>query len=260
MMRKAATLALSATLAGAAAALVPPSPGAVRDVAAWLVRPAVLPFAWRAVDVAQRRGEANEVFARAQQVLRWLPGWTDGHVVFAFRFALEGGAVPAIPRERAEAALRRLDIALSWLEQARADAGPRLPQLLQTMSFLPVVAEMHEPGLRELLRPRGGAAAIADRYLAAAEQVNGSATVREQRTFFAPQLISALLDAGQDAAARAVLRTAIERSGDVRDRELATEWRHRLEELARWLDGDRSVDLGALRSDERFLPLLPHLR
>ncbi len=260
MMRARARLVLAAALSGAAATLVPPSFGAVREVASWLVRPAVLPFAWRAVDAAQQRGDANELFARAQQVLDWLPGWTDGHMVFAYRFALDGGQTNGDPASRRDAALRRLDIAMNWLERARADAGRRLPQLLQTLSFLPVLAEMQEPGLRELLRGRGGAAGIADRYLEEAEVLTGSAAVREQRLFFTPQLVAAMLDAGQRALARKVLLTAIARSADVRNRELATEWRQRLEELVRWLDGDASVDLTALRADARFSVLGPHLR
>ncbi|MCA8967161.1 MAG: hypothetical protein H6838_12405 [Planctomycetes bacterium] len=261
MMRAGVHWGLAVALSGAAATLVTPSFGALREVASWLVRPAVLPFAWRAVDAAQRRGDANELFARAQQVLDWLPGWTDGHMVFAYRFALDGGQASGDQAQRADAALRRLDIALSWLERARADAGPRrLPQLLQTMSFLPVLAQMQEPGLRELLRPRGGAAAIADGYLAQAEALTGSAAVHEQRLFFTPQLVAAMLDAGQQPLARKVLLTAIERSADVRNRELATEWRQRLEELVRWLDGDPTVDLAAVRADERFSVLLPYLR
>lgn len=260
MMRARVLSAMATMCLGGAFVCTPPQVATLREFGSWLVRPAVLPFAWRALEEAQRRGDANEVFARAQQILRWLPSWTDGHAVFAYRFTLTSGERAADPAARAQAALQRLDIALTWLEQARADAGKREPGLLQTMSFLPLVAASCEPGLAELLRPRGGSAGLADHYLAQAEALSGSIAVREQRTYFAPQLVAALLDAGQPATARSVLQTAIERSHDLRDRELATEWRARLLELARWLDGDRSVELSALGADERFQPLLPHLR
>ncbi len=248
---------LGAALAGLGAALLiqPPTFDALRTTVSWLVRPAVLPFAWPAVAEAERAGDANEVFARAQQILQWLPEWTDGHAVFAYRFALTGPA-----DGDAAAALRRLDIAMAWLEGARTHAGRREVELLQTMALLPTVAEAQTPGLAALLAPRGGSAAIADRCLASAEALTTSPSVREQRTFFAPWLAGAMLDAGQRAAALAVLRTAIERSRDVRDRALAEAWRHRLEECVRWLAGDRSVDLTAVRDDARFVPLHRHLR
>lgn len=237
-----------------------PQPDDVREVAAWLARPAVLPFAWRAVDEAQRRGDPNEVFARAQLLLQWLPTWTDGHTVFAYRYALDADRTLAEPAARAAAARQRLDIALAYLEGCRRSAGRREVGLLQAMSMLPLVAEGQEPGLAAALRERGGPAAVADHYLAAAEALAGSPVVREQRLFFAPILAAGLLDAGRTAAARAVLATALQRAAEIREPDLATEWRARLAEALQRLDGDPTVDLSALAADERFHPLLPHLR
>lgn len=253
-----AALGVAGVLAGLGT--LAPQPDDVREVAAWLARPAVLPFAWRAIDEAQRRGDPNEVFARAQLLLHWLPTWTDGHTVFAYRYALDADRTLAEPAARAAAARQRLDIALAYLDGCRRTAGRREVGLLQSMSMLPQVAEGQEPGLAAELRDRGGPAALADQYLAAAEALAGSRAVREQRLFFAPVLAAGLLDAGRSAAARAVLATALQNSDSLDEPELAAEWRARLAEALRRLDGDLTVDLTALAADERFHPLLPHLR
>ncbi len=252
-------VAAAACLAGACI-LVPPTSATAREIAAWFVRPAMLPFAWSAFNEASRRGDATETFARAQQIMHLLPSWTDGHSVFAYRFALDGGSLATTSAERASAAQRRLQIALAWLESARALAGRREGELLQTMAFLPEVAVAQEPGLGELLRPIGGPAAMADTYLAEAEALSPTAAVREQRTFLGPNLAAGFLAAGDRQRALLVLDTAIVRSADVRDRGLATEWRDRLDEVRRWLRGEATVDLAAVAVDARMAPLLPYLR
>lgn len=251
--------AAAAACLAAAAALAPPTPDDAAEFAAWLVRPATLPFAWRAFDDAQAQGNPAEVFARGQRIMQLLPRWTDGYAGFAYRYALSGSPPGTDEALRAQQAKARLDVAIAWLESAREHAGRREGDLLQALAFLPDVAVRQEPGLGELLRPHG-AAAIADKYLALAEQRLPSAAVREQRTFFGPTLAAGLLAAGDVAVARAVLATAIERSHDVRDQPLATEWRARLVEVDRWLAGDRDVDLTAVRADGRMAPLLPFLR
>jgi hypothetical protein len=128
------------------------------------------------------------------------------------------------------------------------------------MALLPEVAARSEPELQPLLRQRGGAAAFADKYLAEAERLYPRQAIREQRTFFAPLVAAGLLAAGDRNGARQLLATAIERSRDVRDQELAAEWRAHLESVVRRLDGDRTVDLTAVMADHRMEPLLPHLR
>ncbi|MBL9076821.1 MAG: hypothetical protein JNL08_04910 [Planctomycetes bacterium] len=236
----------------------PPSLAALRELAAALVRPAVLPFAFAGLDAAQRAGDDAEWFARARQITDLLPGWSDGHAVFAYRLALD--ARPAAGADPGADALRRLQTALAWLDGARATAGPREVDLLLMTAFLPEVAALQQPALAERLRAGGGAAALTDRYLAEAERLRGSAAIREQRTFLAPKLAAGLLGAGDRAEARAVLAAAVERAASVRDQALATEWQQRLAEVLRWLDGDRTVDLTAVHGDPRFAPLLPYLR
>lgn len=260
MTRSAARTTAALVCAVAANLLVLPRWDDLRELAARLVRPIAVPLAWSGWDRACRDGDANEAFARGQQLLRLVPTWTDGHAVFAFRFALDDDDVRmASADERASAALRRLETALAWLEGARADAGRREVDLLQAMALLPEVAAAREPGLEALLRPRGGSSALADRHLAAIEELSPGPANREQRTFFAPRLAAGLLASGDRTRAVAVLDAAIARSEEVRDRALAAEWRERLREIRAALRGE-TVDLTAVRSDPRMAPLLPHLR
>jgi hypothetical protein len=219
--------------------IAPPVPAVWQELAAAFVRPALLPFTWTALAEAQRSGDDAEYFARARQLLDLLPTWTDGHAVFAYRLALD--ADPGTDAT-GDAAWQRLQTALAWLESARPQAGRQ------------------QPLLAGRLRAGGGAAALADHYLAEAERLGASPEVRELRTFLAPKLVAGLLAAGERSQARSVLETAILRSAEVRDRELATEWARRLDEVRRWLAGDTAVDLAAVHDDPRFAPLWPHLR
>jgi hypothetical protein len=237
--------------------IAPPVPAVWQELVAAFVRPALLPFTWTALAEAQRSGDDAEYFARARQLLDLLPTWTDGHAVFAYRLALD--ADPGTDAT-GDAAWQRLQTALAWLESARPQAGRREIELLQTMAFLPEVAAQQQPLLAGRLRAGGGAAALADHYLAEAERLGASPEVRELRTFLAPKLVAGLLAAGERSQARSVLETAILRSAEVRDRELATEWARRLDEVRRWLAGDTAVDLAAVHDDPRFAPLWPHLR
>ena len=248
-----------AALAGALA-IAPPTVEDLREAAAMAVRPAVLPFAWQGLLEAEQHGEPAEAFARAQYLMQLLPQWADGFAAFAYGYVLaEDAASAADAAHRSERRHARLQLAMAWMDAARAAAGRHEPSLLLALAFLPDFAVQQDPELAPRLPP-GGAAGLADRYLAELEQRFPSAAARDQRTFFAPRLAAALLGAGNRDAAVAVLRQAIVRSGDARDQALATAWRTRLEEVVRWLLGDRTIDLAAVRADSRMAPLLPHLR
>lgn len=256
-----ALCAVSALACAAAGhCLVPPRLADAREVGSWLARPLVLPLAWSAMDEASASGDATETFARGQQILHLLPSWTDGHAVFAYRYALDDSDRAGKDDDRAARALRRLQTALAWLEDARTRAGRNEFDLLLSMAFLPEVAAMQEPGIEVLWRDRGGSLVIADGYLAAAERLRPTAAIREQRTFLSPRLAAGLLQGGHHAQALAVLDAAVARSTEVRDQELAAEWRARVDEVRRHLRGEPGVDLSAVRNDVRFQPLLPHLR
>lgn len=247
----------SACFAGALA-IAGPRPGDLREFASWLGRPAMLPFAWQAFGEASRTGNADETFARAQQILALVPSWTDGHAVFACQFVLDGDHLAHATADRAAAMHRRLQIALAWLEAARPFAGRREVELLERMAMLAELAAANEPGLAALLAPTGGFAAIADHYLDEAERAGAGPAVRENRTFRMLSFAAALLGSGDRAGALHVLDAAILRCADVRDQELATEWRRRLDEVRRHLRGE-SIDLTAVRADARLAPILPYL-
>ncbi|MCA8975438.1 MAG: hypothetical protein KDC98_12010 [Planctomycetes bacterium] len=238
--------------------LAPPTAHNLREPIHWLVRPAVLPFAWRDLQDAFRSGDPGEALARAQRILQLLPAWTDGQIVFSYRFATEGATASEAPADRAAAAWRRLQIALAWLESTRRTAGRREVELLQAMAMLPEIALAREPGLEPFLRRAGGASAMANRYLEEAERISDSPTIREQRTFLTPTLAAGHLATGDRIGAIAVLDNGIARSTDVADRELATEWAALLTLVVRHLRGEE-IDLTAVRADSRMTPLLPYL-
>lgn len=260
MNRRALRRAAAAACLAGAIVLAAPTHADATEVAAWFVRPLTLPFAWRAFEESNREGDPAEAFARGQRIMQLLPQWTDGYAAFAYRYALAGSPPGTAPALRVQNAHERLDVAMAWLESARPGSGRREIDLLQALAFLPDVAVRQEPALGPQLRDGRGPAAIADDYMAIAEQKFPSAAVREQRTFYGPTLAGGLLAAGDVAGARHVLQTAIDRSREVRDQPLATEWRARLVEAERWLAGGHDVDLTAVRADLRMAPLLPFLR
>lgn len=233
-------------------------PEAVRAV----VRPVTLPFAFRALQEAAATGDAEETFARAQLLLDQLPRWSDGHLLFAWRFALEGGQRLIDQTPRAEATLRRLRVALAWLELARERAPDHAGSLLASMAFLVEMTVERNPELGDLLRRAEGRppARIADDYLARAETaVAGNVSAKLRRLFFTPTLVADLLRAGDPGHARAVVQRAIDGTGAIDDPAEAARWRNSLQRLDRRLAGDRSIRNEDLASDPRLLPVLPHL-
>lgn len=259
MIRRPWLAALACAVTATVPVLAPPCAEDLTEVARFAARPLMVPLAFEAIAQSRRQGSPAETYARAQQLLQWLPQWLDGHTVFAYRYAVEGGNLAAAADERAVAAAERLWIALGTLQAARRHVGRREVELLETMAFLPEAAVRAEPGLAEHLLPHGGAAQITDDLLAIAEARGAGPAVREHRTFRAVGFAAALLAAGNRAGAQQVLDLAIERAGDVRDASLAGPWRDRLREIQAHLRGE-AVDLTAVAADPRMADLLPYLR
>lgn len=224
-----------------------------------LARPLVWPFVWRSYADAMRSGSAAETFAVARSLLRWVPEWSAGQLLFAYRFALEGDETAGGTAEvRTAAALARLQVALAWL-QAAADELPRQRvDLLEGMAFLVELAARDGATAAAIAGERGfgaPAAIVADNYLAAAEAAGDPHSAFERRFFATVRVCAALLSQGDRDRAVAVLDTAIGRGGEVRDRELATVWLHSLRRLRSFLAGDQSIGVAELAADPHLSPL-----
>jgi len=152
---------LGLACAAGALTLQPPSLAPLATLATWLARPLLMPFAWRAFDEARHHGSIDEQFARAQQVMRLLPTWSEGYLVFAVGFLTARHDPAASADERTDDAWRRLQLALAWLEAARVDAGRREESLLQSLAMLPVAAHAHHVATTAAVRPHGAAAGTA---------------------------------------------------------------------------------------------------
>jgi hypothetical protein len=242
----------------AAAVVGGADPEAATDSAQALVRPLVLPFLWRSLDDANRTGDPAEAFTKAQLLLRATPGWTDGHTVFAYRYALDGGDTVLPAAARARAAADRLQVALAVLEDARSTCGPRQAELLWSMAWLVELAVRQEPALQTLLPE--DPVILADRYLADAERLGAGRLVREQRLFDLPRLCAAFLRSGDRVRALELLDEGIRRCATMSDPAITGDWRQTLARVRRALAGDPTVDRAALRADIRLQSLATFLR
>jgi len=252
------SVALGLACLGGAAVVGGASPAGARTELEAMVRPIALPFLWRSLGDASRAGDPAEAFAKAQLLLEAIPGWADGYIVFAYRYALDGGDVALPPAARERAAADRLQIGLSVLDRARASCQRDEIDLLVSMSWLVELAVRREPGIAPLLGT--APAVLADGFLVAAEARGAGRMVREQRLFQLPQLVAALLAAGDRARALDLLDEGVARCAEVRRTDIATEWRALLDAVRRCLRGDPTVDGAALLADDRLQPLATFLR
>lgn len=234
---------------------------ALTTTATALVRPVALPFLWRSLVDASSNGDAREAWDRAQLLLLATPGWADGHSVFAYRYALDGGDMVLPPGERVRAARDRLLLALRFLDDSRANCTQREVQLLSDMAWLVELAVRNEPeiGPQLGLDP----AVLIDGYLAQAEALGAGRMVREQRLYEVPRLCAAMLAANDRARALSVLDSAIDRARQQPDPALHDEWRTVLEAVRGDLDGSNAADevgRATRKADPRLQPLAPFLR
>ncbi len=252
-----------AVLWGTALWLAPPRAEALGELGAAAVRPAVLPFLWRAVAEAQQHGSAGEAFAAARAVLAFLPQWSDGHLAFAYRFTLDGDQVAGRdPAAAAADAALRLQAALALLAEGRARKPGAAIDLLIGTAFLVELAGRRHPDLGAHLAPGRPIvpAEYADSFLAEAERLGAGASATELRVFGVPAVLAGLLRAGERDRAVTVLDAALARVPEVRDRELAAGWARSLQRLRLRLLGDRDIPLAELAADPRLEALIPLLR
>lgn len=255
-------LAAGAGLWIAAAVVGGAGPDRLANWGTALGRPVALPFLWRSLEEAAAAGDPAEVFARARLLLEAMPGWADGHIVFAYRFALDGDALAdREPAARAAAAFGRLRLSLAMLEDARRTCPRYEVELLAAMAFLIETAARREPAIVPLLGREP--VLLADEYLAVAERLDRERgerqNVREQRVYLVPDLCAALLRTGATDQALALLDTAIARCATLADRQPALEFAAQLRRLRAALL-DPAADRSELRADPRFDALEPFLR
>lgn len=254
------------------------SPQAPRELARAAVRPLVLPFLWRGLADAEQRSDAAESFADSRLVLAWLPDWSDGRVLFACRYALEGDDEKLTEPLRTERAVERLAAAWAFLQQEKLEAlamadGSAAPErwrhtareLLSGMAFLVELAARRDPALAAALAAPdsvlgGDAALVADRCLAEAEALGAGPALREQRLFAMPRLAAAFLSRGERRQAVELLELGIRRLDEVRDKDVAAAWRGLLLPVVTYLQGERDAVPPEVLADERVGVLLPFLR
>ena len=258
------------TLAGlglwvAAAWVQHPAPTEVMAWGANLSRPTAMPFLWRGIDEASRSGNAAEALAKARRLIAAIPGWTDGYLVFSYRFALDGGELVRDPQDRLRAALDRLQVALALLEEGRENCPDRAAEILGSMAFLIDIMARNHPGLGEILEEQSGRnpSAMADDLLARAERLEaatGGQSARLQRMLLVPRLCASLLRGGSPDQALQLLDSAIARCRKLPDDEFRAEWQNLLEELRRCLLDDPAAQPATVLADPRFAPLAPFLK
>jgi hypothetical protein len=224
-----------------------------------LARPMIWPFVWRSYADAIRSGSAAESFAVARSLLRWVPQWSAGQLLFAYRFALEGDeTVSGEADARTAATLARLQVSLAWLQAAADELPQQRADLLEGMAFLVELAARDPAVAAAIASGRGlgaPAAVVADNYLAAAEASGDRHGAFERRFFATVDVCAAFLSQADRDRAVAVLDTAIARGGEVRDRELATKWLFSLRRLRSFLAGDPSIGVAELAADPHLSPL-----
>lgn len=239
-----------------------------KELSAWganLSRPTTMPFLWRGIGEASRSGNAAEALAKARLLMTAIPGWTDGYLVFSYRFALDGGELVRDPRARLRAALDRLQIALALLEEGRQNCPGRAAEILGSMAFLIDMMGRNHPGLGDLLQEQSGRSpnAMADELLAEAERLEaatGGQSARLQRMLLVPRLCASLLRGGSPDQAVQLLDSAIARCRRLTDEEFRDEWQSLLEELRRCILDDPAAQPATLLADPRFELLAPFLK
>lgn len=81
-----------------------------------LVRPALLPLLWAALESAQTEGTAEEYADRGRMLMKLVPQWTDGHIHVAGQLAFRA----SLAQEDKAVAVDRLLAGLALLDEARA--------------------------------------------------------------------------------------------------------------------------------------------
>ncbi len=244
---------LAAGLYATATAIRPEGPAIGLEPLRAVARPLALPFLWRSLRHAQHHEDPGALAARGQQLLTMLPMWTDGHILFAGELAMAASQRAG----DADAALDRLLASFAMLEAATAARPTEAVRYLAAMASFAAIRGRQDPELsaRALARLGADPSALADAYLARAEQLTPGAGVRDQRTFLLSSVIAGAIRTGDVARARETIATMLERLDRTDDRDLATRYAAALRRVDDFLAGSPSVALADLVRD----PLLDEI-
>lgn len=208
-----------------------------RVLARGLGRPFVLPFLWSRSIAAEERGELGAALHHFEDVLAWLPRWTDGQVLGAWRLATQrrDAAAPDLPADRA----RRLAMAIAWLDQ-RAETAPTAEdraELWAACAFL-LEVEGTRADVREVAAHTLGFDPVegADDRLARAEAEQPTRTLIERRAFLAFSLIESALAAGEPGRARRMVAVGRRRLAGLPDNDSVRAAIRALDLLADWFE------------------------
>jgi len=246
------SLLLAALLGYGLAILVPGSERrGVEPLLRDLSRPLVLPSLWASLEESQDSGRYGETAAKGRVLMRYLPGWVDGSLYFAWLLAS-----PRPGREETpQASLGRLLAALQWLDQAVADLNPENPskaaEILLAQAFFVEVRTVQDPRLETALKAEvgHGSAEVAAGYVDRAIALAPSQAKADRRIMLYPKLIAGALRMGNRQRAIDLIETALDKFQQVSDRGLAVAWSNSLRRFRAFLDGDLGMSLQDLAED-----------
>jgi hypothetical protein len=242
----------------------PPEPPTAR-VARGIGRPFSLPFLWSRHIAAERAGDVDRALAAFERVLAWLPDWTDGQVLFAWRLATSSrnAAVQVAPQVAAE----RLTAAVAWLDERATEFARSDEQRAELLSAAAFLLEVE--GTREAVRGAAtellGADPVfaADALRARGEVLAPGPALRTVRAFSVFGLIAATLGDGESKDGERVLRIlriGRERLAELPRDEAVDAAIRALDRLERWLTATPRGPADSLASDPYLAPIVPMLR
>lgn len=223
-----------------------------------LARPAILPKLWLDVTRATERGDLATAVGASRDLMRYLPDWTDGYVLFAGMLAFDLGLREA----DASARLDALSAALQWLDEAKShlSAWDRATLAASQATFVEARCD-HDRELADLLEARTGLAPaeLAMGYLdAALTDRPSSDALQERRAILLTRVVAAAIRAGDPERAKTLLDAAISMLRRVRDPEASIPWTAAMERIRPALDRE-TLDLEPLRGDPYLAEIIQAL-
>jgi hypothetical protein len=232
----------------AGAALTPrPQPPIPTALVRNLTRPLFLPFLWPGLETARQFGTTGQLVERGRFLLRFIPQWADGHILFASELALEASR----KAPNTEQALDRLLAAMQFLEEAAAICPRKTDEIRIAMALLLELRADQDKELATALRLRTGmeVSELADVYLKLAEKAKPSASLHDRRAFLAKRLVGTALATGDVSRANEFISRALEMLATTQNTGLAAPHIAALERLQAYLGGDVSITKGDLLAD-----------